>query len=80
MMIDPTEIRAALEAADTAHAMLARRSRAIIDAAKGERSLRALARAIGLSPTYLSLCHTGKTALSPGACRRLLDQIAEVRR
>lgn len=80
MRIDPTEIRAALDAADTAHTMLARRSHAIIDAAKGERSLRALARAIGLSPTYLSLCHTGKTALSPGACRRLLDQIAEVRR
>ena len=37
--------------------------------------LRALARDIGLSPTYLSLCGTGRAPLSPAACRALLKEI-----
>ena len=74
------EIHAALDGLDRGRKILQSKSASVVEAAKRGRSLRALARAIGLSPTYLSLCHTGKTALSPGACRRLLDQIGEIRR
>lgn len=69
------EIHAALDGLDRGRKVLQSKSAAVVEAAKRGRSLRALARDIGLSPTYLSLCGTGRVALSPAACRALLKEI-----
>jgi hypothetical protein len=45
-----------------------------IEAAKRGRSLRSLARAVGLSPTYLSLVSTGKQPISVSALFALLGE------
>jgi len=75
MRIDPTEIHAALDGLDRGRKVLQSKSASVVEAAKRGRSLRALARDIGLSPTYLSLCGTGRAPLSPAACRLLLKEI-----
>jgi len=46
-----------------------------IEIAKRGRSLRELARATGLSPTYLSRVSTGEIQISPGALLDLLKQM-----
>lgn len=45
-----------------------------IEAAKRGRSMRSLARAVGLSPTYLSLVSTGKQNISMSALFALLGE------
>jgi hypothetical protein len=46
----------------------------MIEAAKRGRSLRELSRAVGLSPTYLSLVSTGRQRISVSAMHRLLGE------
>lgn len=69
------EIRNALAAMEKGRLVLHLRSREVVEAALRGRSLRALAREIDISPTYLSLARNGRTALSPQVCRALLSEI-----
>ena len=46
---------------------------ALVAAAQGDRSLRELAKVVGLSPTYLSLVRTGQKRISVRAYSRLAE-------